>query len=242
MNNREILYLGGGLVVGVVIGVFAARTHFKNDYERLAQQEIDDVKEHYKILRKEGMETPAEAAKAVSKEYSEAVDSLGYASVEAEEASESEESEVKNIFSNDKPSIPLPARRQSETDEILELNENSEWAYETAHRNTEEPHVISVDEYMLENDHFDKETLSYYQEDDTLCDLNDRPIDDPDSLVGDDSLTKFGVGSKDFNIVYVRNPRIEVDYEVLRDTRSYTEVVLGITDNDSGPRKFREDD
>ena len=84
-----------------------------------------------------------------------------------------------------------------------------------------EPYVISPDEYDGNAD-FDKITLTYYQ-DGVLADDNDEEIEDPDETVGEESLDHFGEYEED--IVYVRNERLGIDYEVSRDRRRYADVV-----------------
>lgn len=91
------------------------------------------------------------------------------------------------------------------------------------------PYVINVVEYNDTNLHFDKSTIYYYNLDDTLVDENEEPIADVDMVIGD-GLMRFGEGSDDPDIVYVRNEKLAIDYEVIRSEKSYQETVLGITD------------
>lgn len=236
MNNREVIFLGGGLALGLVSGMLIMRGHLKDKYERIAQEEIDSVKQRYRLLRKEGLENPRDSISIkgeVESNYHEALNDLGYTR---------EGSEDDGMFADSPPGVPIPPRDNSKQDQELDLSDDDEWDWLLSNRDPSKPYIISVDEYMLENDHFDKETLAYYEEDDTLCDTSDRPIDDPESVVGNDPLLRFGTGSGDKNIVYVRNESTSVDYEIIRDERAYTEVVLGLRDRDSGPMKFREDD
>ena len=90
---------------------------------------------------------------------------------------------------------------------------------------------------------YEKVTLQYYARDDTLAD-EDGTIDNVEFVVGSHSLTRFGGISGDPNIVYVRNYRMEVDYEVVRDKRSYIEAVIGFEDRNDKPRlrKMRNGD
>ena len=91
------------------------------------------------------------------------------------------------------------------------------------------PYVVNVEEYHDTNLHFDKSTLYYYNLDDTLVDESEEPIADVDAVIGD-GLMRFGDGSDDPDIVYVRNEKLGIDYEVIRVEKSYQETVLGITD------------
>jgi len=57
-----------------------------------------------------------------------------------------------------------------------------------------------------------------------LCDSHDKPIYNHSEVVGE---LLFGHGSNDPNVVYIRNPKLEAEYEILRDEGSYEEIVLG---------------
>lgn len=86
-----------------------------------------------------------------------------------------------------------------------------------------EPHVITPDEYG-ELDDYETISLSYYA-DGVLADELDCPIEDIERAIGQDSLTKFGEFEEDS--VFVRNEELKIDYEILRDTRNYSDVVGG---------------
>lgn len=84
------------------------------------------------------------------------------------------------------------------------------------------PHVIAPEEFG-EIDDYDTETLTYYSGDEVLTDLRDNPIEDVEGMVGEDSLSHFG--EYDDETVYVRNDRRQCDYEILLDTRNFSDVV-----------------
>lgn len=73
------------------------------------------------------------------------------------------------------------------------------------------PYVISASEY--ENSNFIAKSLYYYTEEGILTDSDGRHIDEKSDLIGDDALELLAKGSED--IVYVRNERIEADFEVI---------------------------
>lgn len=83
------------------------------------------------------------------------------------------------------------------------------------------PHVIAPDEFG-NDDEYETVSLTYYA-DGVLTDEDDIPIEDVDDLVGEDSLTHFGEYEDDS--VHVRNDRLKCDYEILYDTRNYSDVV-----------------
>ena len=83
------------------------------------------------------------------------------------------------------------------------------------------PYVISPEDFG-EHDDYETVSLTYYA-DGTLTDSTDEPIEDVDDLIGEDSLHHFGEYEDDS--VFVRNDRMRTDYEILLDTRNYSDVV-----------------
>lgn len=81
--------------------------------------------------------------------------------------------------------------------------------------------VISPEEYGDNIDEYEPVSLTYYA-DGVLADEMDEPIDDIESVVGDEALHTFGEYENDS--VFVRNNYTKRDYEILRDTRAYSEV------------------
>ena len=90
---------------------------------------------------------------------------------------------------------------------------------ETDDVSKKEPCVIDVEDFGQE-DGYDTITLTAYS-DGTITDYADDEIEDPESTIGDDILSKFG--EKD--VVYIRNYRLKVDFEVIRDNRTFLDVV-----------------
>lgn len=83
------------------------------------------------------------------------------------------------------------------------------------------PYVISPEDFG-EHDDYETISLTYYA-DGTLTDSTDEPIEDVENIVGEDSLTHFGEYEDDS--VFVRNDRMRTDYEILLDSRNYSDVV-----------------
>lgn len=83
------------------------------------------------------------------------------------------------------------------------------------------PYVISPEEFG-EFDDYERVSLTYYA-DLKLADENDELVDDVDEIVGEDSLTQFGVYEDDS--VFVRNDAKKCDYEILLDQRNYCDVI-----------------
>ena len=89
------------------------------------------------------------------------------------------------------------------------------------------PYVIPPEAYG-ELDGYKCISLSYYS-DGVVADDFDEIIEDVDDIIGVESLTHFGEYEDDS--VFVRNDRLRCDYEILRDTRKFTELTDESEDN-----------
>ena len=108
--------------------------------------------------------------------------------------------------------------------------------------NTKNPLLYLESEFDEGYPHFDKITITYYENDDVLADEQDEVIPDIEAVVGYDSLGRFGDMSDDDCVVYVRNRRLGADYEIVLAQESYTESVLGIVQDKGLPLRRRDYD
>ena len=76
------------------------------------------------------------------------------------------------------------------------------------------------DMYVPEQD-YPTITLTYYEGDGVLTDDHDKIITNADELVGPDFAQHFGEYEEDS--VYVRNSKLKVHYEILRDYGAYAD-------------------
>lgn len=91
------------------------------------------------------------------------------------------------------------------------------------------PYIISPEEFG-ESGNYTQISLTYYS-DGVLADDEDEIIEDIDDTVGEDFADHFGDYEDDS--VFVRNDRLRCDYEILKDNRSYHDVVgIGLGQED----------
>ena len=95
-----------------------------------------------------------------------------------------------------------------------------------SHRDSSRPYIISDEEFEDGDLSYNQNTLTYYQADGVLTDERDQPVN-THFVVGDKNL-QFGNASGDVNIVYVRNDKLSVDFEICQSFGSYAEEVLGV--------------
>ena len=109
---------------------------------------------------------------------------------------------------------------------------------------TDKPYVISWEEFAGAAREYDQDTLTYFEGDDVLSDGRDAVVDDVDNIVGAANLLRFGDQSRDNNIVYIRNDKLGLDFEIVRSKGNYAKEVLGFIEHSEPrgrPRKFRRD-
>lgn len=102
-------------------------------------------------------------------------------------------------------------------------------------RNPMSPYIISHDEYMENAYEHEQNSLTYYQGDDILADEREVHIDEVEATIGMQNM-RFGHGSRDSNIVYVRNERLEVDFEVTLNEGKYVDAVETFLEHSDTPR------
>lgn len=222
LSSRErSLIVGGvsvGLLGGAVIGFFWTRKRLETKYNQLAEDEIFEMREHFQSKLIANEQKPALA---------KIVEEQGYAPVpEPERPTDPrpDPATVVNVF---------------ETNVVNNVVEY-EWdmTAEVASRDRNIPYVIHVDERHEED--YTESTLTYYAGDDVLCDDQDKVIDDQDLVVGVGNLDKFGHGSGDASIVYIRNDKLGIEVEVIKSDKTYAEEVHGLSHSDP-PRRRRAD-
>lgn len=191
---------------GAAIGSVASFFVVKAKYEKIAQEEIDSVKETYRsaavVTVNEVVEDPSEDEESEDdeddreelsvREYAAKLSETGYTNY--------------NVISSDEDEkvvedIPEPEK----TDEDV----------------AEHPYVITPDEFGMVDD-YDTISLTYFA-DKILADDRNELVENVNEVVGRNSLTKFGIYEDD--AVYVRNERLKADYEILLDERTYMEVL-----------------
>lgn len=245
------LIVGGGL--GAVGAYFATKKFLETKYSEIAAEDIAKMREHYqdKVTALEGQQTKPELEALVrEKGYSPEVQTQPPMAVTPPEAV------IERAQEEEAESDPRPAPDASDTadaqeDQVREENvfDKNEpqavdgWDYSTerSRRSPLRPYVIHIDEKGSTEDHYDDVTFTYYEADDVLCNESDEVIAGPDreNLIGEGNLNKFGHGSGDPSIVYIRNDRLETVIELVRSPNSYAEEVHGFQHSDDYPRPRR---
>lgn len=148
--------------------------------------------------------------------------------------------------------VPQPEPEPEEDPELVRKNifdsdvPNWDQEAEEAGRKADEPFVLHRDEFLNSDTPYPQQTLTYYAGDEMLIDERDTPIYNIREVIGD---FRFGHGSGDPNVFYIRNNKRRVEYEIIREEGSYEDVVLGLEADEevsdelrhSGVPKFRQE-
>lgn len=217
-NQLKVLLAFG---VGSGLGYLVAYRMAKKSFESELEKEIADVKANYRLLRKEDYETPTDFLEKKRPEIlrDEALAAMEInAIIEHAKLNEELAEEASRYNAFERADIPDKELLPSDADETL---------YETLKgmRTDDAPFPISVAEYFDEHREYQKLSVTYFSGDNIVCYEDDSVMLDPEESFGLINLSRFGLASDSEHIVYVRNPRTSVDYEIVRDDGKYADMV-----------------
>lgn len=151
-----------------------------------------------------------------------------------DDVQENEQMSLFEYYESEEIQEPEEIQYSEEAEEILNqpviLNvfdgykNNWDWDIEMMHREDNTIYVIHYEEFVNNESNYSQETLTYYAGDDILTDQMNTPIYDYQKMTG---KLDFGHGSKDPNIVFIRNDEIHMEWEILREEGKYQIEVLG---------------
>lgn len=231
---------------GAILGYRVAQTKLEKHYAEISQQEIEDAKAFYSRIHKTSHTGEPLTIEEVAKDRlgDDAAEALrDYAGVAVEAPAATEEELITEVVAE---RVEVTTRRVFD-EEKPDLTAYEGWNYETevARRNGDRPYIISEEEYLnAEREGYEQVALTYFENDDVLIDESEDIIPDPDGIVGEDNLMRFGHGTRDKNALYIRNEQLETEFEIVRSKKSYTADVLGFIEHShkSRARKFRDYD
>ena len=203
--RNELIY-AAAFLAGAAVGSLATWKIVKTKYEKIAQEEIDSVKEVYskKVIGEDidlslsvgidpdednrTLEEKLKDLQVVTDEYTSIINKQGYAAQSNK--------------------IEKPAPKPKEVESMV----------------VDKPYVIPPEEYGELG--YEQIELTYYA-DEVLADDQNEKVEDVDLIVGLESLKHFGEYEDDS--VHVRNDAMSADYEILLDSRNYKDVVNDIS-------------
>ena len=247
MNKDTYIKILKGVTLfsaGALTGALVANGVLRSKYERLAEEEIASVKATYKKSSfgdaNSSFDEEKQYARLVelvdeAQTYECTLQELGYTVTPQDIARLNDHLKGNIVATNtnlssddaedDQDEYDQDEYDQDEDDPEEDPTDKTVNVFEASKDGR--PYIITWEQFFDEKDNYDKLNLDYYAGDNTLADTNDAPIPDVVALVGPDALDNFGLGSHEENVVYVRNDKLAIDFEIVRKDISYSVYVLG---------------
>jgi hypothetical protein len=194
-------------------------------YSSVCDKAVAEMREHYhqKIVAAQPKPTIDDAVAPVVQER--IINENGYTAEEQEAIDKtnqqhpSDETEEEVISSTVSESVNV----------FSEVSQDINWNYatEVKSRNSDRPYVIHVDEFTGQEKMYEQVEFSYYDEDEVVADARDQMLNNVNDVIGVENLKKFGHGSGNKYVVYVRNDKLNLDIEINKTEGSYAEIVQG---------------
>lgn len=190
---------------GAALGSVITWKLVESKYKKIADEEIESVKEVYSRRYGDIPPEDREGDVMVSSRYDNKPDLQEYTKLLAQKGYVNEQADGYD-------------EEEDEDDDDFEVGER---VYDPSGKDFIPPRIITPEEYD-EHD-YNLESLTYYADGvltDGFGDVMDK--EDIENTVGADFYTHFGEYEDDS--VYVRNDWLEIDYEILKDYRRYVDV------------------
>jgi len=216
------------LGVGGILGYKIAERNLALRFEERLHHEVAASTAYYEHmnLREKKFDTPEEAAAALIKPGTVLTETQVPETTERERVAYHKIVQAENYTSEDEVKDPEDAMALEimfptpDPDVLLRNNVFSN-----------KPHVLTQEEFIENDSNWNQSTLTWYVIDKVLADERDQVIEDVEGTVGSENLALFGQGSSDDNIVHIRNPHLQLEFEVLRHEGSYSREVLGLDED-----------
>lgn len=206
-----------GTIGGFGAGYLIATKIAKAKYLKKLDEEVNSVKDALKQYYESKSRTPKDEEKKddfwdkefpeekIGKPTKQKIDLIDRDSIDYDKLKNAEEKDY----------IKYTKQYNTESQTTPEKNDKEEPQEERIL----EPVVISPEEFN--ESEYDCRTLTYYS-DGVLADDDYNIIKDIKGTVGSEALNSFGVYEED--VVYVRNRKYEIDYEILFDERAFSDA------------------
>jgi hypothetical protein len=222
-TGGKILLVLGGVCLGAVTGYIFAKKQLEAKYKKMAEEEIDEIRAHYLAKQQ---------ASSEKKPLDEVMEEHGYKT----KLEGPDETIFMKIEPEGEPEEPEEPEEAEETQNVFVPPDIQPWSYEEELKaraaNPGVPYVISRDEFGEDEPGYVQEHLTYFEGDDVLADSHDTPVDDMDAMICLGNLLKFGHGSGDPSVVFVRNDDLQLDIEICHSSGKFSEIVHGVSDDE----------
>jgi hypothetical protein len=211
VDPRAVKFLLIGMAPGVVLGFFLGyrynREKIRAEAFAKSEEEVAKIREVYQEGRRE---------------------------VAPEKPPVEELIEEKGYITPEPPTRPLAAPVPIIDDAPVVVKKDKDkdegWNYshELSRRTTSRPYILHQDEFQANESDYTQVTYTYYSGDDVLADEDETVIPNINETIGTSNLRKWGHGADDYDVLYLRNPVLEIEIELCRVPKSYEEEIGGL--------------
>jgi hypothetical protein len=255
IEPKLLAAFGGGALVGSVVTFFITRSVVSKNWQAIADEQVASVKEHYRIVRKEGeladpenlvnidetdlqanndyegedfdefnpeFNKPEQERQAELRKLAKRIADQGYEGAQhiigvAEDEGVDLETAV-DIHVEAKTSKKSRVQEHSLFDQAIPEGPDGE------PRDPKRPYIVSIHEWAAPDepyDAYDQPTIKWFVGDNTLLNSKEEIVLHPEELIGTLENLRFGHLSEDEDIVYIRNEKLGLAFEVIRIEEGY---------------------
>jgi hypothetical protein len=239
INAQRVAYSVGGLAVGVAIGFFIGyrlnRAKIRAEAFKESEEEVEKIREMYRDNARIRIDEKPD--------LDEVVEDRGYIVTDEIVERPTRPPVPVDEPSATRPDVPpgpdlVPVEYGQRRIPTIKLDtgksKDLHWDFEEelASRSEEHPYILHQDEYRDNQKGYKQEVLTWWAGDNVLTDEQEQPLSNADELVDLNHMSKFGHGTDDFDVIFIRNDKLQVEYEIGRMPTSYEEEVQGLTNDD----------
>lgn len=235
-----VLVAVGAVAFGAGAGIswLVANRRLKTKYEMLMEEELEKTREFFanrQYVETEALEHPLDPEEMLREV----------------EASEKKVTRAENEFRtpyHDLDGLNAVVESGTDVDEVeavektvFEEDVEAEWEMaNTQNRQQRKPYVISKDDFFDSENDWNQFTFTWFDGDGVLADEKEDMVPDPDVIVGNWNLERFGWLSESPNTLYVRVPEHEMELEVIKSDGTFAAEVHGFTHSEDDFERRRK--
>lgn len=235
IKMQSVLFGIGGLVIGAAAGVFGSRTYFKKKFEKVADEEIEEMKTYCDNMLRYAAHD-AETMNKVSKEFGEWFEKSGLKEKQSSRADGMQDPEERKkvkdkLTKNWKGTTDYasrykiknpPEKKFSDDQSELVPGESENFDYQEWKNNAIEMgktvQIISASEVGDLPSYVDHQVIFYYVLKSLFTDEDMNVIEDPEQLVGEEvTLYDDWLSIDDDTELWVMNYELDTVYEIQKN-------------------------
>lgn len=244
-GSNKLLVIALAFMAGGGVGFLVARRLLEEHYQELAEEEIQDVishfrekyedeekEEHRKLVNRYDSDKPSPEElvrrEARYEEFEE--DLLEAEDEDYDEEDYLEEADLSLDFEGSPDGLGDEDEDYAEGDYLVDEDISEE-----VEPDSDEPYLITYEEFLEEEPNREKIDLYYYRFDQIVCDVNDIIVEHPEDILGVAWLDEL----KRRTTAFVRDDINDIDYEVHSLSKSYNDDVATRMETDKEKKMRR---